>query len=114
MEAINWNLAKTKKHDASGIDNPCNYNWIERNGIFYPYQKINSEPKKTFYLFGSDACIEYRENGVDGLIKAWENNEVTVGTFLFTHGETHPNELLSNFEGWADFQEITEEEFNLL
>ncbi len=70
--------------------------------------------KKTFYLFGSDACIEYRENGIDGLIQAYESNEITVSTFVFIHGETHPNELLSQFDGWNDWEELTEEEYNKL
>ncbi len=31
-----WNYAKTKVHDISGLENPENYMYERKNGIYYP------------------------------------------------------------------------------
>jgi hypothetical protein len=33
---VPWDVAKTKQHDASGIEHPERYMWKEIKGIYYP------------------------------------------------------------------------------
>ena len=36
METVNYNTAKTKAHDASGIENPILWSWELINGVYFP------------------------------------------------------------------------------
>ena len=33
---VSWSVAKTKVHDASGVNNPEKYNWFLFKGVYYP------------------------------------------------------------------------------
>lgn len=68
---------------------------------------------KVFFLFGSDAVTEYEENGVDGVISQYEDNELGYETYEWTEGD-NPWHILNAFKGMWDFVMITEEEFNKL
>lgn len=67
-----------------------------------------------YFLFGNDACQEYDENGIDGVLERYENNDLDFETFKFVEGETSVIQLLSNFDGWGAYNVITEEEYNKL
>lgn len=67
------------------------------------------QPLKNYFVFGSEVCEKLRDEE--------EITDEDLGNFdLFTyiHGETSPFDLLSAFEGWGDYREITEEQFNQL
>jgi len=36
-----WNEVKTRQHDISGIENPGNWLFEEKNGIWYPSKEID-------------------------------------------------------------------------
>lgn len=75
----------------------------------------NSKPKeieKTFYLIGGDATREYDDNGIEGVVKEYEADELTISVFCFIEGETRSHELADALNGWDDYVIITEEEFN--
>lgn len=55
-------------HDASGITNPHEHEWENRNGIYYPVKKENKPSEqdvlienslKEFYNMGIDRAIEF-------------------------------------------------------
>lgn len=41
QDAVSWNEAKTKVHDASGITEPEQWLWVKTNEIYYPYERIS-------------------------------------------------------------------------
>jgi len=75
----------------------------------------SSKPKeieKTFYLIGGDATREYNDNGIEGVVKEYEADELTISVFCFIEGETRSHELADALNGWDDYVIITEDEFN--
>jgi hypothetical protein len=73
-----------------------------------------AEKPKAYFLFGSDAVSEFEENGVDGVLSSYEDNELGYNTYTWVQGESTPQDLLYAFSGMYDFATITEEEFNKL
>lgn len=74
---------------------------------------IDLKPKeKTYYLMGEDAVREYNDNGIEGVVKEYEADELTISVFCFIEGETRSYELADALNGWNDYVIITEEEFN--
>ena len=71
---------------------------------------LNDE--KTYYLIGGDATREYNENGIEGVVKEYESDELTISVFCFIEGKTRSHELADALNGWDDYVIITEEEFN--
>lgn len=69
---------------------------------------------KTYFLFGEDACSIYSEDGIDGVVVAYEDNSITYETFCFDSEKNAPVELLEAFCGYGDYCVITEEEYNQL
>ena len=72
------------------------------------------EVEKTYYLIGGDATTEYNENGIEGVAKEYEADELTISVFCFIEGETKSHELAEALEGWDDYVIISEEEFILI
>jgi hypothetical protein len=70
-----------------------------------------TEPEKTYYLFGEDAVREYHNNGVEN-IKS--DGCIGFGTLVFIEGVTKSTELVDAMNGWMDYAIITEEEFEKL
>jgi uncharacterized OB-fold protein len=62
METINWNIAKTKSHDASGITNPEKYEWYNHRGIYFPVIKCLNCGKYHFSKI-SYLCPDCEEEG---------------------------------------------------
>lgn len=72
--------------------------------------KLNA-PEKTYYLLGEDAEREYNENGIEGVLSEYENNELIFETFSFTEGVTKSAELANQMIGWHGYVIIAEEEY---
>jgi hypothetical protein len=71
--------------------------------------------KPIFYLFGGAACIFFAEN--EGQLSANELAEaISEMDFALSYYDqnSHPNELLLEYDGWNCFLEITEELYQLL
>ena len=62
----------------------------------------------TYFLFGETASQEYQDGGAMG-VKTRDGD-----VFLYNDQAETPAELLSAFEGWNGFSEITKEDYNLL
>ena len=76
----------------------------------------NTETKwiNTYFLFGSDAVMVYEDDGIEEVVRQYEDNIITVDTFVFKEGVTTPVELLSAYNGYNNYTTITEEEYNIL
>lgn len=71
------------------------------------------EDKITYYLFGEDAVREYEENGIDGVVKEYENNELSFSTYA--HNESkHSSCVLDQMDGWYNYAIILKEEYEKL
>ena len=70
--------------------------------------------EKTHYLIGGDATREYNDNGIKGVLKEHETDQLSLSVFCFIEGETKSYELAEALNGWDDYAIITEEEFNLI
>ena len=66
--------------------------------------------KKQFFLFGDTASRNYYKGGVDEVLA---DESFPCGIFAWDETTT-PNELLSEFNGWGDYVEITEDDYNKL
>lgn len=71
----------------------------------------HKEAEKTYYLIGGDATREYNDNGIEGVVREYEADELTISVFCFIEGETRSYELADALNGWDDYVIITEEEF---
>ena len=67
---------------------------------------------KTFFLFGSQAVDLYLDNEFPRIIT--KLNESDYSTFCFDSDVNTPIELLNEFNGWGDYTEIMEFEYNIL
>jgi hypothetical protein len=67
---------------------------------------------KTFYLFGTDAVREFQESqdskAVAKIIRNSGGQLYSIGLY------DHSSELLSAYDGWNDFIELSEENFNAI
>jgi len=105
-----WNEVKTQQHDISGIENPENWTYYEKNGIYYPQEEM----KVTYYLFGEDACREFEEEGIDSVVERYEDNDLTYETFKFIDGVTNSASLIESYDGWNGYAILTQEEYEKL
>ena len=73
------------------------------------FNQYLNEMKKSYFLFGENAVRAYFDDGVDSVISL--NGEYE----LFEAGEsTTPRDVLWAYDGWNEYAEITEDEFNKL
>ncbi|MFZ1704353.1 MAG: hypothetical protein WAT79_08395 [Saprospiraceae bacterium] len=85
------------------------------NGTFADLKNtLQTQPKKTFFLFGEDAIKVYDEGDINAVVEAYENNDIMYSMFAYDSEKTQPIDLLLAFIGWNEFTVITEEEYNLL
>ena len=69
------------------------------------------EPEVIHMIFGEDATGIYHTGGIDDLVKEL-NDGISCGLFKIIEGETTAGQILEAMNGWFDYAEITEEEFN--
>lgn len=69
---------------------------------------------KTFYLFGSDACRTYRQEGFGQLKAVIETEDLGYSIFCFEQNLTSSASLLDAYDGWGDYEVLTEEEYDEL
>lgn len=68
-----------------------------------------------FYLFGCVASDFFRENeGTMSNSKLFESISKMQYALSVYDQNSHPSELLAEYDGWDDFVEIPEELYNLL
>lgn len=73
--------------------------------------------KSNYFLFGKEATTIYLEDckdGIEPLIEAINDDNISYDIFEFIEGETSPVNLLMKYQGWDDYVVITNEEFNQL
>ena len=67
-----------------------------------------------YFLFGEQACREYETTIEDDRVQAVKDTAeeygITYATFAYNERED-PLVLLSEFDGWNDYSEITKEEY---
>lgn len=71
--------------------------------------------KAKHYLFGEYACkvYHYTMNEETTQVQDVINAKVEYDVYRFgDKGDDDPSDLLSAFDGWGDYAEITEEEYN--
>lgn len=64
----------------------------------------------TYYLFGSDVVDVYTLNYLPDVIAYLLKRDAGM-MYAFTT-DNHPSELISAYDGWDNWVEITEEHFN--
>jgi hypothetical protein len=69
--------------------------------------------EKTFFLFGTDVCDVDSISG-DANIIAYLINKNQGEIVAFDSSSEHPNILLSKYDGWGEWVEISEQEYNLI
>lgn len=62
--------------------------------------------KETYYVFGAGSIID--DFGIEKFIA--NAKDLDHDLFLFKE-DTHPSDLLSAFDGWRSYQEITKEQY---
>ncbi len=68
-----------------------------------------------FYLFGSSATEFYMDHEAELSANELAEAIAEIGFGLSCYDQnSHPSELLSEYDGWEDFVEITEELYDLL
>ncbi|SIS88783.1 hypothetical protein [Belliella pelovolcani] len=70
--------------------------------------------KSTYFLFGKEATTIYLEDGIEPLIEAINDDNISYDVFEFIEGETSPVNLLMKYQEWGDYSIISKEEFNQL
>ncbi len=71
--------------------------------------------KKTYLLFGTEACSELETLGATIDFFKWcKNHETDFSVFVFVKGETDALRLLSAYNGWGRYSEITEKMYNII
>jgi hypothetical protein len=75
---------------------------------------INLNGGDTVYLLlGTEACNEYEDNGIDGVVSRYEDNDLMYGHLQIREGDTLFS-VLNDMDGWMDWRVITAEEYALL
>lgn len=69
--------------------------------------------EKTFFLFGTEVCDVHSISG-DASIIAYLINKNEGDIISFDSSTEHPNILLSKYDGWNEWVEISEQEYNLI
>jgi hypothetical protein len=65
--------------------------------------------KSTYFLFGTEAVKAFEENGAEGV----DLKNVMGAIYRHDEGE-NPASILIAYDGWFNFIEITEEDFNTI
>jgi len=75
---------------------------------------INLNGGNTIYLLlGEEACDEYEENGIDGVVKRYEDNDLMYGHLQIREGDNLFS-ILNEIDGYNDWRVIKFEEYNKL
>ena len=82
--------------------------WLEEKHL----ESLNKNPEKIYFLFGSDACRIYNEDGIDGIVDAYDENDCNYGTACYDG--TNILEVMVEFDGWHDWICIEEHEYKQL
>ena len=72
---------------------------------------------KLYYLFGSEAAEMYNDwnKSEEELLRVFiEDSFLVYGMFVYDELSQRPSDLLSAYDGWGGFAEITESFYNLL
>lgn len=113
----NWQFyiqdVKTKEIFSVDLDEEDEDAVLPITGEYLPEIMPKLNKKKTYYLFGIDACHLYSE-GFESLLNKIENDGLDFGLFTFTEGETPSIDLLYAANRWNEYSIITEEEFDKL
>jgi hypothetical protein len=70
---------------------------------------LTKQTKVRYYLFGTEAVIAFEENGAEGV----DLKNVMGAIYRHDEGE-NPASILIAYDGWFNFIEITEEDFNTI
>lgn len=105
---------KTKEIFSVDLDEEDENAVLPVTGEYVPEIMPKLNKKKTYYLFGVDACHLYSEEGLETLLNKIENDGLDFGLFTFTEGETPSIDLLYAANSWDEYSTITEEEFDKL
>ena len=66
-----------------------------------------------YYLFGEHVCKTYHNDSFDAVLKLLsEDSAIDASITSFNTKKDDPTDLLSAFQGWAEFAEITKEQFH--
>ena len=88
--------------------------WVTQN-YDCGWNKYDDEEKNkpTCVLFGENASARYNEGGIDELMEHIDEDVYDVRKYDFTEGqkEAYFTGILE-YDGWAGFTEITEEDYN--
>lgn len=77
-----------------------------------PKNPLGFQPKETtYYLFGSDACKELDENGINSLKSEIAQGNIMYGLFKFTEGVTKSVDFISEYDGWEQYSIINFKEY---
>ena len=69
--------------------------------------------KKHYYLFGEQECSTYNESGFSELF--FEIKQGTLNGNIYCYDENTPaSKVLSDFDGFGDYVEITEAEYRII
>jgi Rps23 Pro-64 3,4-dihydroxylase Tpa1-like proline 4-hydroxylase len=71
---------------------------------------------KLYYLFGSEAAEMYNDwnKSEEELLKVFIEDSLDYDLFVYDELSHHPSDLLSAYDGWGGFAQITESFYNLL
>ena len=69
--------------------------------------------KKQYFLFGSEICRLFNDEGVKAAAKAIKAGDVVYVMFVWDE-KSKPAELLCEADGWEDWMQITESQYNKL
>lgn len=68
---------------------------------------------KSFFIFGATVSKQYDVNGFKAA-KKYIQDKYPCELFEYEPGLTDPSDLLTRYDGWSAFAEITEKEYNEL
>lgn len=86
--------------------------YIKEKEIFVDREYFIKEPKKKYFLFGYHASRSYHRNGnVDEIISSdIDHHSLSVNI----NSENAVDIILESYDGWDEYTEITEEEYEKL
>lgn len=67
--------------------------------------------KPIYLLFGGEAVDTYDTDGIDELIEGITLDRFLCSAYAYNPAESHPTDLLSEFEGWNQWVVIEHEEY---
>lgn len=69
--------------------------------------------KKQYFLFGQDICNILENEGIGKAVKSLKSGEVSCTIYCWDELST-PSELLSEYDGWGNYLEISLSQYNKL